>query len=304
MHGIKGGKRRKARDSGDRSQILRLEITDRLGNARWITADVFDFSTDGAGIVAAVPVPLGTTVKVRGKITGGHDVRAKVAWCLRDEQGGGFRVGLEFSLPTPEPASEPESQKPEEQPAREADPGELDFYEIMQLSPNADTETIHRVYRILAQRYHPDNSETGNKEMFLQLSEAYRELSDPERRAAYDTAHRRTRQLQWRIFDQTHTTTGVEGEKRKRAGILGLLYSIMVHDPEHAEMTIHQFETLLGCPREHLLASIWYLKGKGYIQRTDNGKYYITVDGFDFAEVHSLRPAQSSRLLPEPAVAE
>jgi curved DNA-binding protein CbpA len=57
----------------------------------------------------------------------------------------------------------------------------------MQLSPNADAETVSRVYRLLAFRYHPDNKETGNSEMFLRLSEAHEILSDPEKRAQLRT---------------------------------------------------------------------------------------------------------------------
>ena len=32
---------------------------------------------------------------------------------------------------------------------------ESDYYELLQISQNAEPETIHRVYRLLAQRYHP-----------------------------------------------------------------------------------------------------------------------------------------------------
>ncbi|NNC65504.1 MAG: DnaJ domain-containing protein, partial [Gammaproteobacteria bacterium] len=31
-----------------------------------------------------------------------------------------------------------------------------DLYEILEISPNASHETIERVFRYLAQRYHPD----------------------------------------------------------------------------------------------------------------------------------------------------
>ncbi|MGK2960923.1 MAG: DnaJ domain-containing protein, partial [Gemmatimonadaceae bacterium] len=41
-----------------------------------------------------------------------------------------------------------------------------DYYEILQVSPRADTETIARVFRHLANRYHPDNKDSGNSEMF------------------------------------------------------------------------------------------------------------------------------------------
>ena len=71
----------------------------------------------------------------------------------------------------------------------------VDHYETLQISPNADLDTIHRVYRILAQRFHPDNAETGDSETFRALIEGYRVLSDPEKRAAFDIEHRATRRV-------------------------------------------------------------------------------------------------------------
>jgi curved DNA-binding protein CbpA len=47
-----------------------------------------------------------------------------------------------------------------------------DYYEFLQISPNADAETIHRVYRFLAARLHPDNNETGHEENFRLLTAA------------------------------------------------------------------------------------------------------------------------------------
>jgi curved DNA-binding protein CbpA len=35
-----------------------------------------------------------------------------------------------------------------------------DYYENLQISPNADMEMIERVFRLLAKRYHPDNTQT------------------------------------------------------------------------------------------------------------------------------------------------
>ena len=59
----------------------------------------------------------------------------------------------------------------------------------MQLSPKANADTIHRVHRILAQRYHPDTPDTGNAEMFIRVTAAARILSDPEQRAKYDARY-------------------------------------------------------------------------------------------------------------------
>ncbi|MFN9975214.1 MAG: DnaJ domain-containing protein, partial [Phycisphaerae bacterium] len=54
------------------------------------------------------------------------------------------------------------------------------------MNPKADFDTIHRVYRMLAQRYHPDHKESGDPDKFRRVIEAYRVLSDLEKRAAYD----------------------------------------------------------------------------------------------------------------------
>ena len=69
----------------------------------------------------------------------------------------------------------------------------VDHYEVLQISPNADVETIRRVYRMQAQRFHPDNLDSGNAEAFRKISDAYEVLIDPQRRAAYDRDHREAR---------------------------------------------------------------------------------------------------------------
>lgn len=162
--------------------------------------------------------------------------------------------------------------------------GFIDHYETLQISPNAEMETVHRVYRILAQRYHPDNRETGDTETFRLVSEAFRVLGDPQQRACYDVVHRETRRLTWKIFDQSNSTQGVEAEKRKRQGILSLLYRKRLLDPEQPSITLREFEELLGVPKEHLEFSLWYLKESQYVQRTDNGRHAITLRGVELAE--------------------
>jgi curved DNA-binding protein CbpA len=120
--------------------------------------------------------------------------------------------------------------------------------------------------------------------VFIRLTEAYRTLSDPEQRARYDAQHRQNKQLRWNIFDQARTTAGLEGEQRKRQGILEMLYAKTLHDPERASITLFEFEDMLGCPREHLQAALWFLRGKGFIKSSDNGRHVITVQGFEEAE--------------------
>ncbi|RKY80829.1 molecular chaperone DnaJ [candidate division KSB1 bacterium] len=63
-----------------------------------------------------------------------------------------------------------------------------DYYEVLGVERNADTEEIKRSYRKLAMKYHPDRN-PGDKEAeekFKEAAEAYEVLSDPEKRERYD----------------------------------------------------------------------------------------------------------------------
>lgn len=177
-------------------------------------------------------------------------------------------------------------------------PAFADLYELLQISPNADSETIHRIYRILAQRYHPDNQATGNLELFQTLTEAYHTLAEPEKRAAYDVQHREARRVTWKIFDQTTASLGVDGERRKRDGILALLYRKRVAQPEAAFLNLREMEELLGVPKEHMEFAIWYLRESQLIQRSDNGRFTITLKGVDVAEEALDRKGGPMTMLP------
>ena len=176
----------------------------------------------------------------------------------------------------------------------------VDFYEALQVSPNADYDTIHRVYRILAQRFHPDNQETGNIDAFRQLTEAFHILGDPEHRAAYDVQHRELRRLTWKIFDQSNAGMGMESERRKRQGVLSLLYRKRLMSPDQASMTLKEMEDLLGVPKEHLEFSLWFLKESHALHRTDNGRYAITIKGVELAEEMNERRPEPLHMIQAP----
>lgn len=62
----------------------------------------------------------------------------------------------------------------------------MDYYAILNVSPDADTEEVKRAFRRLAQQFHPDIAGEGSRERFQQIRQAYQVLSDPEQRRQYD----------------------------------------------------------------------------------------------------------------------
>jgi curved DNA-binding protein len=79
----------------------------------------------------------------------------------------------------------------------------IDYYEVLQLSPRADQDTIQRVFRHLAKRLHPDNVESGDATGFDRVMRAFEVLSDPARRAKYDAGYEQERENRWRSSTRT-----------------------------------------------------------------------------------------------------
>ena len=160
-----------------------------------------------------------------------------------------------------------------------------DYYELLEISPQASQDTIHRVYRFMAARYHPDIQGTGNLEKFTQLSSAYKVLSDPNRRAEYD-AQRATRRPA--IRNPMSTTVDfmdqADGDLNRRLAVLAILYYRRRMYPNSPEVSLPEIEDRMGFPRDYLDFTTWYLAKKRYITRADNSDFTLTVEGVDFIE--------------------
>ncbi|MGN6497017.1 MAG: molecular chaperone DnaJ, partial [Tsuneonella sp.] len=65
---------------------------------------------------------------------------------------------------------------------------EIDFYELLGVSRDADGATLKSAYRKLAMQYHPDRNPGchDSENRFKAISAAYECLKDPQKRAAYD----------------------------------------------------------------------------------------------------------------------
>ncbi len=158
------------------------------------------------------------------------------------------------------------------------------YYEFLQISPNAEPDTIHRVFRFLAARLHPDNPESGDSDKFFLLKQAHDVLSDPARRTAYDAQCAQEAADPTPLSDSTDFMDDREGELNRRLAVLAVLYLRRRSHPNAPEVSLFEVETRMGFPRDYLEFTIWYLQKKGYISRSDNAAFTLTAEGVDFVE--------------------
>jgi len=162
-----------------------------------------------------------------------------------------------------------------------------DYYEVLQVSSSAELETIHRVYRLLAQRFHPDNRETGNASRFRLVSDAYSVLSNPEERARYDILHQQQKQDRWRLVSTGgDAENDFEMEQKVRLTVLEVLYTKRRMEPREPAVFSLDLEGMIGRPREHLEFTVWYLGQKKFVTRDDNSRLIITAEGVEYLEAN------------------
>jgi hypothetical protein len=161
----------------------------------------------------------------------------------------------------------------------------IDYYELLQISPNADNETIHRVYRYLAARFHPDNATTGDAMKFQLVKTAYEVLSHPTRRTEFDAA--RSKQP---LRPPPPLSTSIdfmdqlEGELNRRMAVMAVLYYRRRLSPHRPDVTLAEVEERMGFPRDYLDFTLWYLVKKNLVSRADNATFALTAEGVDFME--------------------
>ena len=156
-----------------------------------------------------------------------------------------------------------------------------DYYEVLQVSPRADRDTIERVFRYLANRFHPDNRETGDAERFREIVDAYELLSSAAKRAQYDLSYERVREVRWRMFSQDSVDDNVTADGRIRLAIMSILYIVRRNHPNEPGVGGVELERLLECPEPVVKFHCWYLRENTWITRLDTGAMAITALGVD-----------------------
>ncbi len=158
-----------------------------------------------------------------------------------------------------------------------------DHYEILEVSPNANAETIERIFRYLAHRYHPDNPETADRNRFDAVVEAHNTLRDPVKRAEYDVQHKSHSEVRGSLAGEAGNGGGIDLDTHIREKVLSLLYVKRRRSLNEPGIGDLELARLSECPHERLAFHLWYLKQKGWIERLDNGMLAITVEGVDRA---------------------
>jgi len=164
----------------------------------------------------------------------------------------------------------------------------VDFYELLQLSPNADAETIERIFRHLAKKFHPDNSEHADNDRFQQIVEAHRTLADPVARAGYDAKYQDYWNRKWQLAAEASDRSACGDDKIMRERLLSLLYVQRRRNMKSPGLGEYEMARLLNTPSELVEFHLWYLKSKGWVDRLETGHLAITALGVDQAEQSRL----------------
>jgi hypothetical protein len=165
-----------------------------------------------------------------------------------------------------------------------------DHYDILGIEPRTDSETIQRVYAKLAQRYHPNNTGTGDKEKFDAVNAAYEVLSDPVLRQAFDkvkgvgedTGPPKFSGLDF--FDSLGRETGLRG------ALLCILYDRRRLSPFKPSISMRNVENMLVANNDQMNFAVWYLKQRGLIVADDKSSLQITVEGIGYLENNQPAP--------------
>jgi curved DNA-binding protein len=177
----------------------------------------------------------------------------------------------------------------------------IDYYKILQVSPNCDARILESAYRHLAKMYHPDHTGAADTTKLNEVIHAYRALRNPDERAHYDRLYASNvgqdgpppSSNAMEIDDQAALSDADAHEK-----ILMSLYERRRENAQNAGVIGFYLQEMLKCSDEHFEFHKWYLKEKGFIAITEQGTLAITIEGVDHL-ISRSRTTRAEKLLLE-----
>ena len=161
----------------------------------------------------------------------------------------------------------------------------VDYYRVLQVSPRCDAKRLETAYRRLAKAYHPDHAATADAAKFSDVVAAYKILRNAEYRSEYDILHKANTiddDVAAHVFDEVFVgeqdaLTDAEAHEK----ILLTLYKKRRENAQNPGVLAFYIKEALHCSDEIFEFHAWYLKAKGFVERTEQNELAITVVGID-----------------------
>jgi hypothetical protein len=251
-------RRRQKRESADAAAELIWK--DESGQRRFECATIVDYSPGGAGVASPQPLAASSCLIVHAPGVG-IVALSKVRSCAwRRTQ---YQLGIEFlekaAISPQESAVEP------------------DHHELLRAGVTGHAERVDQLYRALAFRYHPDNLDHGDSEVFLRIREAYRILSVSRPREPDLGIEKPLTGFGWQ--------EEIRVLKDKKVAVLGILLQKRMGDYRNAVVSPTELESATGLAADEVGFILWYLREKGAVTMCDNSsEYAISAVGVDILE--------------------
>jgi curved DNA-binding protein CbpA len=165
-----------------------------------------------------------------------------------------------------------------------------DHYVLLGLETNADSDTIQAAYSKLAQKFHPNTPETGDKTKFDAINQAYEVLSDPALRASFDQVKGVDHEAGNPKFTGPGFFQALEDGSALRSAILCLLYDRRRIKSFKPSLSLRHLEGMIQAATDELNFALWYIKQRGFAVNDDKSSMAITVEGMDYLEKNRPSP--------------
>lgn len=166
----------------------------------------------------------------------------------------------------------------------------VDYYEIMELEPSANAETIESQFFELGQKLHPKVPVTGDQEKFELLTEAFQILRTSESRKEYDSLYSQynseSSSSENEIDDSDAQLENMDlvKEADDRILLMKLYYERRRTSPKNPGMAGGSLEGAMNCSPTMLEFHLWYCLQKGWLFREEGGQLSISAEGVDHVE--------------------
>lgn len=160
----------------------------------------------------------------------------------------------------------------------------VDYYSVLQVSPDCSHRGLETAYRQLAKMYHPDHPETADLDKFNAVIEAYRNLRNPDKRTDYDAVYASRSDTAFEFVTE-HPADAEDrsalSDSEAHTKILRELYKRRRENAQDAGIVRFYLQQMLDCSDDNFDFHVWYLKAKSLIETTENGTLAITIEGVD-----------------------